>query len=117
MHIRSAVGITLIAALTAFACGKEKPVATAPETAVQTVTAVVKAEKAHPVKTASDKTISKAPYVKKDTYFKLPAVAGGEIDLATDAIYKVEREAHLSGLTESIKQYLESKTTTKTKSE
>ena len=38
---------------------------------------------------------------------------GGEMDLATDAIFKIEREAHVSGLTESIKQYLESNTKTK----
>jgi exosome complex component RRP4 len=35
---------------------------------------------------------------------------GGKIDLATDAIFKIEREAHTSGLTESIKQYLETRT-------
>jgi exosome complex component RRP4 len=40
---------------------------------------------------------------------------GGDIDLATDAIFKIEREAHVSGLTESIRQYLE--TNAKTKSE
>jgi exosome complex component RRP4 len=42
---------------------------------------------------------------------------GGDIDLATEAIFKVEREAHTSGLTESIKHYLESKVNAKTKSE
>ena len=42
---------------------------------------------------------------------------GGDIDLATDAIFKVEREAHTSGLTEVIKNYLESRTNAKTKSE
>jgi exosome complex component RRP4 len=35
---------------------------------------------------------------------------GGDIDLAEEAIFKVEREAHTSGLTEIIKQYLENKT-------
>lgn len=32
---------------------------------------------------------------------------GGNIALATDALLKIEREAHLSGLTDSIKKYLE----------
>jgi exosome complex component RRP4 len=40
---------------------------------------------------------------------------GGNIDLAIDAIQKVEREAHTTGLTEAIKHYLE--TNAKTKSE
>ena len=35
---------------------------------------------------------------------------GGNIELATDAIFKVEREAHTSGLTEEIRKYLETKT-------
>ncbi|MDE1865261.1 MAG: hypothetical protein KGH94_01315 [Candidatus Micrarchaeota archaeon] len=35
---------------------------------------------------------------------------GGNIELAEEAIFKVEREAHTSGLTESIKQYLETRT-------
>jgi exosome complex component RRP4 len=35
---------------------------------------------------------------------------GGNIELAEEAIFKVEREAHTSGLTESIRQYLETKT-------
>lgn len=35
---------------------------------------------------------------------------GGKIELATDAIFKIEREAHMSGLTESIRQYLETRT-------
>ena len=40
---------------------------------------------------------------------------GGNIELAEEAIFKIEREAHTSGLTESIRQYLE--TNAKTKSE
>lgn len=35
---------------------------------------------------------------------------GGNIELAEEAIFKIEREAHVSGLTESIRKYLESKT-------
>lgn len=35
---------------------------------------------------------------------------GGKIDLAEETIFKVEREAHTSGLTESIRQYLETRT-------
>jgi exosome complex component RRP4 len=42
---------------------------------------------------------------------------GGEAELATEAIFKVEREAHVSGLTESIRQYLEANANAKTKSE
>ncbi len=42
---------------------------------------------------------------------------GGEAELAAEAISKVEREAHVSGLTESIKQYLEANANAKTKSE
>src|SRR5208282_4020965 len=34
---------------------------------------------------------------------------GGDIELAEDAIFKIEREAHVSGLTEMIKRYLETK--------
>jgi len=82
MHIKSAVRITLIAALAAcFACkGKEEPAEASTEAAAQAVTAVVKAEKAAAVKTSA-----KTPYTKKDTYFALPAVKGGEIDLASYA--------------------------------
>ena len=70
MRIKSAVGITAIAAMAAcFACkGKETP--------VQEITAVVKTETASAVKT---------PYSKKGTYFNLPAVTGGQIDLASYA--------------------------------
>jgi exosome complex component RRP4 len=32
---------------------------------------------------------------------------GGDIELAEEAIFKIEREAHTSGLTEAIRQYLE----------
>ncbi len=35
---------------------------------------------------------------------------GGNIELAEEAIFKIEREAHTSGLTESIRQYLETRT-------
>lgn len=34
---------------------------------------------------------------------------GGNIKLATEAIYKVEREAHTSGLTDAIKRFLETR--------
>ncbi len=33
----------------------------------------------------------------------------GNITLATEALLKIEREAHLSGLTETIKNFLEEK--------
>jgi exosome complex component RRP4 len=38
---------------------------------------------------------------------------GGDIGLASEAIRRVEREAHVSGLTETIRRYLEEKTGTK----
>lgn len=38
---------------------------------------------------------------------------GGDIDLAEEVIFKIEREAHISGLTETIRQYLESHAKTK----
>lgn len=34
-------------------------------------------------------------------------INGGNITLATEALFKIEREAHLSGLTETIKNFLE----------
>ena len=35
---------------------------------------------------------------------------GGDIELAEEVIFKIEREAHMSGLTEMIKRYLETRT-------
>ncbi|HNW45294.1 MAG TPA: TlpA disulfide reductase family protein [Elusimicrobiales bacterium] len=82
IHIKSLAKISLIAALAACsACqGKEAPAVPAGEQAASETNAVVKTEKISAGKTAADPA-----YVKKDTYFKVPAVAGGEIDLASYA--------------------------------
>jgi len=77
MHSRTILKLALVAVLAeGFACkGKETAVASPAGDSAQAVTAVVKTEKAPPP----------GAYVKKETYFKLPAAAGGEIDLANYA--------------------------------
>ncbi|OGR95675.1 MAG: hypothetical protein A2016_04080 [Elusimicrobia bacterium GWF2_62_30] len=55
--------------------GKETSAAAPAEVSTNTITAVVKTEKAPPA----------GSYVKRHSYFKLPSVAGGEIDLADHA--------------------------------
>jgi len=66
--------LALLGALAAcFACKAKEPAATSPaQQSAAAVTAVVKMENIPPA----------GSYVKKRTYFKLPSVAGGDIDLA-----------------------------------
>lgn len=83
MQTRSIFRLALIGTLAAcFACQGKEPAATSPaqqsaaaapgEQSAAAVTAVVKTENIPPA----------GAYVKNRTYFKLPAVKGGEIDLA-----------------------------------
>jgi len=65
-----------VMALTLAAC---KPEESAPAAGAPAAEAVVKVEKNDPAAPAAKPDPA---YVKKDTYFKVPAVAGGDLDLA-----------------------------------
>lgn len=65
------------AALLLAACGKKEQPAPAPE--------APDAKTAQAAKASAPSRAPAAPYARKDTYFKLPGAAGGEIDLASYA--------------------------------
>ncbi|OGS13674.1 MAG: hypothetical protein A2285_10720 [Elusimicrobia bacterium RIFOXYA12_FULL_57_11] len=82
MHTKYTIIVTLAVAMSAcFACkGKDTPAENASDTSIQAVSSIITPQTASPAASAA-----KSAYIKKDTYFKLPAVAGGDIDLASYA--------------------------------
>jgi peroxiredoxin len=72
--------LTAAAALLLTACGGKKEAPAAAQDTAATTAQEIKAPAAQ-----SAKTPAAPAYVKKDTYFKLPNAAGGEVDLAAYA--------------------------------